>query len=369
MTVDLDRGLPEGMAILVVLPVRSPGGEWGFRMRGHCCCGAQQDFPAYDRPDIALAKLVAKGGKAPSEVLATMRSWSSRRRELTRWLDDRRCAHGDSLELVIWDETGYGIPWELFWLSPQPGSGRRAGWLGGVVTVTRWLSICTDWPVVRDYWSAHECAGPVASYVADDMRHDDRLLEQFSLEPLAGIPALPKALASGGPLGMVYLACHGTFGSDLSTCELDKVKLLLLHPERFDRLMTAATFVFLNACHSGRLIAERGVFADPGQSGFSEVFLRSGAAGVLATSGEIGDEEAHQMADQLLAVLRDRPTTPVAVALRELRAEIAQVTPMDLLGIEGLEEQKQLLPLLYRFMYVYYGSPRTVVALTPRGGP
>lgn len=365
---DLDRRLPAGMALLMVLPVRRSHGP-GFRMRAICCCGAAEEFPEYSRPDIALADLVTQGGSLPAKVVATMRTWSRGKPELVRWLHARRCAHGEALELVIWDETGYGIPWELFWLGAPPGSPHRPGWLGGLVTVTRWLSIHSAWSVVRDYTSPYACEGPVAAYIADDMRHDESLLRDFASEPIRGIRGLPKALAAGDPLGMVYIACHGTFGSDEDDCHLEDVKLVMLDggaDDAFERLVSAATLVFLNACHSGRLLAEDGEYADQNQRGFSEVFLRAGAAGVLATSGEVGDADAHRMAGDLLGLLSERPGTPVAVALRELRAELAHLTPSDVFDAEPKEAQRQLLPLLYRFMYVYYGSPRTLVALTPR---
>ncbi|MFF7899678.1 CHAT domain-containing protein [Streptomyces sp. NPDC088817] len=367
LTTDLGRRLPTGMAMLLVLPVRRDHGP-GFRLRGVCCCGPPQEFPTeYSRPNIALAHLVARGGVPPTKVLATMRRWSQNKPDLTRWLHDRRCEHGDDLELVIWDETGYGIPWELFWLATPPGSSHRPGWLGGLVTLTRWLTVNAAWSVVREYSQDHSCAGPVAAYIAEDMRHDDALLDAYASERIAGVRGLPKTLAAGDPLGMVYVACHGMFGDGEDDCLLGDVPLVMLEGGTdFERLASAATFVFLNACHSGQLIAEEGEYADQTQRGFSELFLRSGAAGVLATSGAIGDEEAHQMADELLRLLRDRPRTPVAVALRELRAAAAHLTPADLLDVEGKQEQRRLLPLLYRFMYVYYGSPRTVVALAPR---
>ena len=67
---------------------------------------------------------------------------------MNQWL----ARHGD-LDLVIWDNTGYRIPWELLWLEHPPGetqlpgcklqhpAGGKGDWLGGVVTVTRWLQI------------------------------------------------------------------------------------------------------------------------------------------------------------------------------------------------------------------------------------
>ncbi|GAA2107275.1 CHAT domain-containing protein [Actinomadura alba] len=368
-TADLGAGLPTGMALLVVIPVEQ-GGTPGFRLRAVCCCASLVEFgDVYGRPDLALGSLVAADGLLPVDVLSSMRTWSRTKKGLIRWLDARRAAHGDDLQLVIWDQTGYGIPWELFWLERAPGSGRSEGWLGGLVTVTRWLSIETAWgEVVRDYRSEHTCAGPVAAYVAAEMEHDVSLFGAYHLENSDSLHTLAKALEEGDPLAMVYVACHGTYGARLSDCVLGGVPLDRFDPRRFDRLGPAATFVFLNACHSGSLVDDAGRFRDRALRGFAEVFLRSGAAGVLATSGRVGDRQAHEMADQLFRHLRDHPGRSVAQAVRDLRAEMARMTPDDLLDVDGPEGNRRLLPLLYRFMYVFYGSPRTAVSLATGKG-
>ncbi|MBC6461076.1 CHAT domain-containing protein [Actinomadura sp. HBU206391] len=368
-TADLGVGLPTGTALLVVIPVEQGGAE-GFRLRAVCCCGPLVEFAdVYGRPDLALGSLVAADGLLPADVLSSMRTWSRTKKRLVRWLDARRAAHGDELQLVIWDQTGYGIPWELFWLERAPGSGRTEGWLGGLVTVTRWMSIETAWgETVRDYRSEHTCAGPVAAYVAADMEHDLSLLGPYHFESSDSLPRLAKALEDGDPLAMVYVACHGTYGTRLSDCVLGGVPLDRFDPRRFDRLGPAATFVFLNACHSGSLVDDAGRFRDRALRGFAEVFLRSGAAGVLATSGRVGDRQAHEMAGQLFRHLRDHPGRSVAEAVRDLRAEMARLTPDDLLDVDGPEGNRRLLPLLYRFMYVFYGSPRTAVSLATAEG-
>jgi CHAT domain-containing protein len=363
-TADLGEELPTGMALLVVIPVELAGAP-GFRLRAVCCCGPLVEFgDVHGRPDLALGSLASVDGLLPADVLSTMQTWSRTKGTLIRWLDSRRAAHGDDLRLVIWDQTGYGIPWELFWLERAPCSGRSEGWLGGLVTVTRWLSIATAWgEVVRDYRSVHLCAGPVAAYVAEEMAHDLTPFHPYHVERSDSMPALAKTLqAEGDALAMVYVACHGTYGTRLSECTLGGVPLDRFDPKRFDRLGSAATFVFLNACHSGSLVDDAGRFNDRTLRGFAEVFLRSGAAAVLATSGRVGDRQAYEMAGQLIRHLHDHPGRSVAEALRELRGEVACLTPDDLLEMEGTEANKSLLPLLYRFMYVLYGSPRTTVS-------
>ncbi|GII85764.1 hypothetical protein Ssi03_37540 [Sphaerisporangium siamense] len=359
---DLGAGLPEGMALLTVVPVHQEGGAPGFRLRGVCCCGETTEFAeVYGRPRLDLRQLDSKGGELPADVLSFMQVWSRPKAELTRWLDRRIVAHGDRLQLVIWDDTGYRIPWELFWLDYD--GGRSEGWLGGVVTLTRWLSIRTAWPeTVRDYRSAHTCTGPVAAYVEPRMTHDHALLTSYHVERSDSMPALAKALREyGTALALVYVACHGEFGDQVTESALGGLPLLLADTMKFLRLRSAATMVFLNACQSGSLGYDTDRFNDRVLRGFAEVFLRSGAAGVLATSGNVGDREAWEMARELFRHMREHPGRPVAEALRTLRARAATLSPADLAGVSGTAADAELLPLLYRFMYVYYGSPRTLV--------
>ncbi|WP_424533743.1 CHAT domain-containing protein [Sphaerisporangium viridialbum] len=360
---DLGAGLPEGMALLTVVPFRRKEETPGFRLRGVCCCGEATEFAeVYGKPDLDLGSLVSSGGELPADVLSFMQIWSRPKTELTRWLDRRLAVHGDRFQLVIWDDTGYRIPWELFWL--EYDSGRAEGWLGGVVTITRWLSIRTAWPeTVRDYRSSHECTGSVAAYIDPEMNRDHSLLTGYRVEPSSTMYDLTKALKlDGDALALVYVACHGKFGEQLSECALGTLPLLHVDPMKFPRLRPAATFVFLNACHSGSLGYDTKRFNDRVLRGFSEVFLRSGAAGVLATNGAVGDGPAHEMARELLQHLRDNPGRSVAEAVRDLRAKAAGLTPADLAAVAGPGANRELLPLLYRFMYVCYGSPRTLVS-------
>jgi hypothetical protein len=363
---DLGVGLPEGMALLTVVPVRQEDGMPGFRLRGVCCCdGVKELGEIYGRPDLELGSLVSTKGELPADVLSTMQTWSRPKAQLIRWLDRRRAAHGDEFQLVIWDDTGYRIPWELFWLDSGPASGRPDGWLGGLLTVTRWLSIRAAWQdVVRDYRSLYTCTGSVAAYVDAQMEHDQSLLASYQVEHSGSMYELTKALTAGtGALALVYVACHAEFGDQVTECALGQLPLVHVDPMRFARLMPSAAVVFLNACHSGSLGYDTKRFNDRVLRGFSEVFLRSGAAGVLATNGSVGDSLAFEMARDLLQHLRDNPGQPVAEAVRELRAQAARLTPADLAAVSGAEANKELLPLLYRFMYVYYGSPRTVITL------
>jgi hypothetical protein len=368
---NLSTGLPEAMALLTVIPARQSDGTPGFRLRGGCCCDDMRELgEIYGRPQLELSSLASAEGELPADVLTIMQTWSRPKTQLTRWLDARRATHGNQLQLVIWDDTGYRIPWELFWLGSRPTSGRDEGWLGGLLTVTRWLTIHATWQeFVRDYRSAYTCSGPVAAYVDAQMAHDQSLLASYQVEQSSSMYDLTKTLGAGsGALGLVYVACHAKFGDQVNECILGGLPLLHVDPMRFTRLMQSAAIVFLNACHSGSVGYDTKRFNDKVLRGFSEVFLRSGAAGVLGTTGSVGDKLAFEMAREMLQQLTAKPGQSAAEALRELRAQVARLSPADLAAVAGVEANKDLLSLLYRFMYVYYGSPRTLVTLTTSGG-
>lgn len=381
--VDVAQRLPAGMALLFVYPQPRADGREGFRLRGVCCSGEElETAEVYGKPDLDLGSLVSEDGVLPADVLSFMQVWSRPKTELVRWLDRLRAAHGDELELVIWDETGYRIPWELLWLEADPASDRADGWLGGLVTVTRWLTIHAAWEkVIRDFRDAHVCTGPVAAFIDEEMMHDKALFESYQVEHSGSMYELATALQGADPaevpapsadLALVYVACHAEFGDQVTESTIGRMPLVHFDPMKFRRLARAATFVFLNACHSGSLGYDTKRFNDHVLRGFSEVFLRSGAAGVLATGGSVGNRLAYEMASELLTHLESNPGTSVAAAVREVRARAAKLTSADLANVEGVEANKQLLPLLYRFMYICYGSPRTVMvpasrARDPRG--
>jgi hypothetical protein len=367
-----DEPLAAGMAVLMVIRPLQERGVPQFVLRGFCGCCDVMDFPGrYDRPDLALDCLASEEGEPPATILSLMKSWSSGKPELTEWL----ARHGD-LDLVIWDNTGYRIPWELLWLEHPPGCklqhppGCRGDWLGGVVTVTRWLQIRkTSHQANRSYGGADQCTGPVMYCIDPSFSGDNTLLNGLRGEAKASVRELANALESGGdPLSLVYVAVEGQFGEQISQCWLGDLSLVHFDSQRLFRLAGAPTFVFLNACHSGGLSHDTARLNDGFLRGFAEVFLRSGAAGVLATSGRVGTATAFEMARAVLERMRERPGVPAARIVRDLRGEAASRIPADLASVDDPDAHRQLLPLLYTFMYVCYGSPRATVSPDLDGG-
>ena len=72
------------------------------------------------------------------------------RPELTQWLTDLRQGVGDNLQLIIWDDTDFGIVWELFW---HDMDGMPA-WLGTTAEIIRWVTVRT--PERRRQFSAEK---------------------------------------------------------------------------------------------------------------------------------------------------------------------------------------------------------------------
>ena len=261
------------------------------------------------------------------------------------------------------------------------------------MTVTRWLSVRTAWTKLLKHFldtsldegsgpPRYEGNGPIAAFIDPAMEHDAALLGEFQVESAESMDRLFAALNEMDPngvakaLAMVYVACHGQFGDRPEECSLagfPLVRAARLGDGGLRRLKAWATLVFLNACSSGSVGIDTGMYNDEALRGFAGVFLRAGAAGVLATTGAVGDDLAHTVARDLFAHLGAHPRLPVAEAVRQLREQAAKLIA-DELAKTGLSEAEQkasnlrLLPLLYRFMYVYYGSPRMLLTFAPGGG-
>lgn len=380
---DEQQTLPDGTALLRVYRRESAHGAPCFGFVVNCfCAGSQQIFDnlQYGRPNIAINDNVRHQGPPPGEYLRQLRIWSAQKGELTRWLYDHRSEHRE-LTLVIWDDTGYRIPWELLWLPPkQDGTGPERGFLGAVLTVTRRVSSHVAFPeVMRAFTSPdpYRARGPVAAYFAQDMASDAALFADYAVDPpIASMEDLFANLATeSGPLSMVYVACHGTFSDEPDEFVLGGLPYgrAVEFDYNLPRLYTQPALVFLNSCVSGLESVDTGKYNDGAQRGFAEVFLYSGAAGVLATTGAVGRSEAREFADDLFKQLKADPELYVAEAVRRLRAQALNEmnknphwSRSDLSDADRNAADRGLLPLLYPFMYVYFGSPRLLLSPSER---
>jgi hypothetical protein len=328
---------------------------------------------------LALARLVAKGGYAPVQTYHALRDWSWEKEELHRWLNELRVRYGEDLNLIIWDDTDYEIPWELFWVPPVPSANLPGGWLGALVTVTRNTTVTSrsrapspagptqesgapsDRPAVRGKQTQGHRS--VVAYVDPQMSRDRAAIASLhprhfdSFRDLLRFFERPRFAVA-----LAYIACHGRFGDNEYEIFLDGVSLVEMGSTTRDLIAAAPEVVFLNACHTARPMLN-GRFSDANPRGFSQLFLRAGSYGVIGTTGEVGLDNGRSIAEAIISRLVDNPDTPIAMALRDHRRTLAQNLPHPPPSDEA--GQRAMLRFFHTFMYVYYGDPAARLRLTP----
>ena len=144
---DLRERLPETVALLKVIPHKRPDGAECFQLEMYSHRGLQtaKDAAALERqgrPGLVLAeKLAGDVNPAVVEECYDELLDPGERPELTSWLTDLRQDPdiGDDLQLIIWDDTDFGISWELFWHQMD----EAPAWLGTVAEIIRWVTVRT----------------------------------------------------------------------------------------------------------------------------------------------------------------------------------------------------------------------------------
>ncbi|MEU1432615.1 CHAT domain-containing protein [Streptomyces sp. NPDC005786] len=316
--------------------------------------------------DIGLGH-ARRGGAAPSELFRSIRRWSTYQHRLTGWINRCRQAHGDALQIVVLDQTGFDLPWEALLLPAVPEAGLPDGPLGALVDLARWLDDFPDRAVAPN--------GEVLGFFHSDMTRDQEFFHRYEHRPHLGIETFLKGLddVTAQRTGLVYMGCHGTFDHHLSKLTLAGGTWADYHDLDMRLLDRDAALVCLNACHSGRFLDYNG---DGRQylRGFTQIFLRNGAGGCIVSAGEVGDTEARVMIGRIVDTVTEDPERPVARALRAFRAGVHETflagggVPMMVRddGSFDAERQRNVLRLLYSLMFQYYGHPLSTVRLTGR---
>lgn len=364
--------LPNGMALLIVTKTDD---NQGFILKGAHGDRQAEPLGGAGKPDLDLNSLAFQLEQTATKLKA-MASWSREKRELVNWLNRTRDDAEEELELVICDDTGFRIPWELFWLRDQV-TRRRAGFLGALMTVTRWLDVKRLGVLLEAIRNPGQDSGPVAAFVHETMAGDKELFRDFRVKYENTMSDLLASLADANAeaLAMVYAACHGEFsdlpdGTKLGNLSLESAQMAA-DEIGFDRLHNRQTLVFLNACASGPVGEDKRRYNDGVLRGFPKMFLEAGAAGVLATAAPVEDEFARQVAGALIERLQMEPGLPPAKAIREFRRLATDSLPPgvwrdDVPAAQQEAANAMLLPLLYWSLYLYYGSPRMVISLARR---
>lgn len=332
-------------------------------------------FQSKELRDLSLGDLVIEQVE-PKDILYNMDEFLRCNKKLHTWLKNKLSQnHSKPLCLVIADYTDFEIPWEMLnlslnWESPQ--------YLGAMMTTVRWKKVINDNnEELKLKVDVDESSGNVVAYVLNDQPNDvdktirflgKKLQAKIYLSIENKIKDFPSHLQqSDFRCGLVYIYAHGTSSQRLHEITLytddnnreQPLKLSDLYQCSLNLIKSSRSIVFINACHSARQQASQCYCV-----GFVKEFLAKGAQGVIGTLGPVGRtyaaEFAHELIEESWQSQSQSRNLSVAELLRDLRSKRIK---------KFLEpDQKDWISLIYTFMYVYYGNPKTVLRLTPPGG-
>ncbi|ANS67906.1 hypothetical protein SLINC_5682 [Streptomyces lincolnensis] len=365
--------LEDGCAVLRVVRAVGAGGYDGYQLQGACgdltvtCRTGPTRLMA---PAVSLGMLQEKG-EFPSETLRAIQHWSANQGELAEWINRIRQRHGEGLRLIVWDDTGFELPWELFWVPADEQHGLGGGLLGALLVMARWTTVHgEDEGLPRE---TGPCRGRVLAYLHEDMTDDGSVFSPYDHAVHDTMTPFLQALDLPMPddrTGLVYMGCHGTYGEVVMRLTLGDRTWAEFNTRDMHVLREDRSLVCLNACHSGRFVPNH-VQGEEALRGFAELFLRKGAGGCIVTAGKVGDQEARALVRRLLKEVAARPDLPITETLRDFRARAvhdfgtlaAIPTTRNDDGQVDKVGQKRVLRLLYAFMFHYYGHPRTTLRL------
>ncbi|MFI9328744.1 hypothetical protein ACIGZJ_14500 [Kitasatospora sp. NPDC052868] len=310
---------------------------------------------------------VCAGGDGPwSAAYHQVRNWWLYQSTLVRWIRDL-FAFSPQPQLVIWDNTSYNIPWELFYLERSVASGGELdGWLGELVPVVRWTSV-HDGPRVWDYSAPrHASKGGLVMLLEGDLDVPvGGFPDYLAAPPYRTVDDLMRRLDQPDePLGLIMIRAHGAYSQSGNTFTIGGRSLNRFTGYPMHTLQDTGPPVLLNACASGQAMQDEQLPGRPVRS-FVELFLRKGASAVVAVIGDIDIDHSHDFAARLLEDASDQPVN-LASVLQEHRRHYAKRTRNS----SGKDEQSLEMDFklfLTSFLYVYYGHPDTTLHLTHPG--
>ncbi|TDE26839.1 CHAT domain-containing protein [Actinomadura sp. 6K520] len=366
----LDEELAPNVAMLSVKANARYGPrsfELHFHHRGeHHGATSDDDLDAQQaHEDLSLGRL--NGAVDDEEWRRThdwMMNWWGGLRTLHSWLGD--LLQDENAQLVVFDVTGYEIPWELCFHQPPPGRSGPRGWLGELIPVTRWTSLLYEQAGGRYGAVAQERTGGLMMMEAEDLREGLDAFAKYEVrdrEPTVDklLRSLSDENAEHPPFSLLMIRCHGEYTAD--RLKLNGIALERLFEYDMSALRAAQAIVLLNACITGRTVMDSGHLGAPTRS-FAQTFLTKGARGVIATGGDIGARHSHGFAVKLVQRAGKNPEN-LARFLHEHRRHYAKRVRFR------PNEPDDRFPDAYKrffwsFMYVYFGHPDTTLRLVRR---
>lgn len=375
--VHLSAALPPDVALLRVTSTQFKGRrcvQLHFHHKGKVAVAAsERELGTQYVRDIRVADLVTRAkdqnanGKADAwgEAYDQVRAAWSSMGTLVMWLRGF-LADQDAPKLVVWDDTGDEMPWELFKFEGKVAGAERQGWLGELIPVVRWTSVLDGARMWTYDASPDSCEGGVL--VSEDIEFDAGLgdassaLSPYEVEARTrSMHALYRRLMEDIPeVALVVARYHGHRGDDGRNSRLGKSSLDRLS-DPMPGLARAGAIVLLNGCNTARPVGADG-------RSFAEVFLRRGARGVIATTGDISIDHSHDFAARLMeACVRDHVV--IAEQLMRHRAEYARRVALANQEEDRAPYAAEFEGFFDAYTYVYFGHPYARLRICPpRGG-
>ncbi|TCO59851.1 CHAT domain-containing protein [Actinocrispum wychmicini] len=363
--VKLTKALPANVAMLCVTGTSvdgQPSFVLNFHYRGGVRTAARPSDLADQRPpDLALATLAerTRGQGTPwQDAYWECMNWADTKHKLVTWIRDLLAAP-DAPRLVVWDNTDYEIPWELYYHRPSGGA-EGAGWLGELIPVIRWTAVHDGARAWQFSARKRECVGGLLMFEDPKMGVEPDGFARYELEARARtMRELMRRLDRPcQPFGLLVIRCHGEYSRDTRKFKLGGLPLNAYTEFTMHALQQSGALVLLNACVSGRPVVDERHPSTATRS-FAEVFLRYGAGGVIATAGDVDLNHSHDFAVRLLSDANSRPVN-VAEALREHRKHYANRVRYRPGAADNRTEQ-QFKDFFASFMYLYFGHPDTIL--------
>jgi hypothetical protein len=348
----LNAELPPNTAILYI----ESDHDKSYHLAGWSSHGRLLRTPPIEPPTYGLADFV-EAGFAPKKIRGEIsRRSRTNNYELLEWLTRLYKRHGKNLCLILADHSASELPWEMMKIQDHLC-------LGAIWKIVRWIP-------VRNYllWQelqvqSQEISGTVLAYLNEEVTKEVEVgaLNKFTTSFCKDTDLLMETLSQPlDTVAVVYLGCHGIFTANdehaaaIGGLENPSRNILALDIELIDNHKGARPLLFVNACHSARLINRSGRFI-----GLLEVFLARVANSYLGTLGPVGSAQAAEIAKRIFDKALTGTVEPAEI-LRELRAEA-------IAKLAASESKENWLNFIYTFMYVFYGNPFIKIKLVAAG--
>ena len=365
---DLSEALPADTALLKVV-MTTDGDQDAYQLEGYfrqrVWVSDPTDLRYQHRPGQVLSRVLNRTASLDTVVACYQYwlNWSTGKGGLKKWIGMLRGKAGDGLRLVIWDDTDFGIPWELFRL--DSASKVLPEWLGTAVQTIRWTTVHDE--TRSDQFSAD----PVQANGNGILYFEDAALEEDpkygiaaqghpGAVPKNGMKALLEELQYGPRrYGLVYVRAHGVHGESISQASLAGVCLKDIEGYVLSALRESRSIIFLNACNSAAPVFDEDY--DKVNRNFTEIFLRQRASAVIATMAEVPVGPSSGLARTLLARARKKDVS-VPWFLWRRRVAYSEHVPSQV--HDPTDEQKHAIyGFMYVSMFIYFGHPESVFRL------